>query len=186
MNNIIGKLKKITNAVYDLIDFLPESEPLKFKIKEKALEIFEKIIILEGSHSDLKINELEKNCTEILNSIILMGQYLEFLDSFDVEEKELQENLKEAYSRLYKYIFDISKNRETIESRTRIQKTLNFLKKEKQVKMSDLLKLFNNKISERTIRRDLNVLLERGIIEREGEKRLTKYVLKRVDYLTDI
>jgi len=186
MNNKIEKIKKITNGIYDLIDFLPESEPLKFKIKEKALDVFEKIIILEGSHSDLKANELEKCCTEILNSIVLMGQYLEFLDSFEVEEKELQENLKEAYSRLYKYIFSISKSRETIESRTRVQKILNFFKKEKQVKMSDLLKLFNNKLSERTVRRDLNMLLERGVIERTGEKRLTKYVLISTDYLTDI
>lgn len=40
------KYAAITNAVYELIEFLPEDEPLKQKIKQKALEVLESLVLV--------------------------------------------------------------------------------------------------------------------------------------------
>jgi predicted DNA-binding transcriptional regulator len=185
MNNTITKIKKITNSLYDLVDPLPETEPLKLKIKERALEIFEKIVILEGSYSNLKTNEIEKKCNDILNEIVLMRQYLEFLENFNFLDKGLLDNLREAYSRLFGYISGVIKSQEIIERKSRIQKLLNLFKKDKELRTNDIIKAMGN-LSERTIRRDLNLLLGKGIIEKIGDKKITKYVFSNVNHLSDI
>ncbi|MDP2820990.1 MAG: DeoR family transcriptional regulator [bacterium] len=185
MNNTITKIQKITNSLYDLADPLPETEPLKFKIKEKALEIFEKLILLEGSYAELKTNELEKKCNDILNEIVLMRQYLEFSENFNFLDKGLLDNLKEAYSRLFGYVSGVIKSQEVVERKSRIKKLLDLFKKEKELKTNDITRAMGN-LSERTIRRDLNFLLEKGVIEKIGDKKITKYVFLSPGRLSDI
>lgn len=45
------KFVKITNTVYKMLEFFPESEPLKNRAKEKALSIMENLILLEKRKS---------------------------------------------------------------------------------------------------------------------------------------
>lgn len=42
----LSKYTEITNAVYKLLEFFPEDEPLKNKTKEKALEIMENLVLV--------------------------------------------------------------------------------------------------------------------------------------------
>jgi len=185
MNNTIAKIKKITNSLYDLVDPLPDAEPLKFKIKEKALEIFEDLVVLEGSFSKLKASELEKQGKNALNKIVLMRQYLEFLENYNFLDQGLSDNLKEAYKRLFDYVSGIVRSQEITERRTRIQKILNLFKNDKELKMSEIIKSMGN-FSERTVRRDLGFLLEKGVIEKKGDKKVTKYVFTSPGGLSDI
>lgn len=45
VRNEISNVVKITNAVYKILEFFPESDPLKNKAKEKALSIMENLIL---------------------------------------------------------------------------------------------------------------------------------------------
>ena len=67
---------KITSALYKVLDFLPEGEPLKNKAKEKALEILDSKLV-----SDIEVFEgyleIAKNQGWIggVNYLIIVKQY---------------------------------------------------------------------------------------------------------------
>lgn len=72
---------KLTNAVYNILDFFPEGEPLKNKAKEKALAILENLtLIFEGKGwVSLKIYfsaERERAIMQLPEDIEILENYL--------------------------------------------------------------------------------------------------------------
>src|ERR1041384_2144214 len=51
-------ISKITNALYKILDFLPESDPLKNRAKEKALAILENATLVSDSEGWVSLKNL--------------------------------------------------------------------------------------------------------------------------------
>lgn len=76
-----NRFVKITNAVYEILDFLPESDPLKNKAKEKALAILEGLtaIFSEKGWASVKnylSSEMEKTREQTIKDIEVLENYL--------------------------------------------------------------------------------------------------------------
>lgn len=72
---------KITNAVYKVLDFFPDGDPLKNKAKEKALAILENSTLIFDNNGWLSLKtylsqEREKVKTQILDDINILETYL--------------------------------------------------------------------------------------------------------------
>jgi hypothetical protein len=76
------KIIKLTNAAYKVLEFLPESDPLKTRAKDKALAILEGITPASGSgewmsFKDYFSGEKAKSKNEVLENIDILLGYLE-------------------------------------------------------------------------------------------------------------
>ncbi|MSU54849.1 MAG: DeoR family transcriptional regulator [Candidatus Staskawiczbacteria bacterium] len=72
---------KITNAVYRLLDFFPESDPLKHRAKEKALEILANSRLVFDNQGWLSLKkylspEREKFAERLVENIEILESYL--------------------------------------------------------------------------------------------------------------
>ena len=66
---------KLTNAVYKLLEFFPESDPLKNRAKDKALSIMEDLTLINETSGWTSFNK-EKIKVKILEDIeILLGYF---------------------------------------------------------------------------------------------------------------
>lgn len=72
---------KITNAAYKVLDFLPESDPLKNKAKQKALEILEGLMMAHREQGWVSLKHLLSPkslevSVELLDNIEILENYL--------------------------------------------------------------------------------------------------------------
>jgi len=75
------KFLKITGAVYKILDFLPESDPLKNEAKKKTLEILECLTLISDSEGWVSLKSLlsverEKAIAKLFNNIETLESYL--------------------------------------------------------------------------------------------------------------
>lgn len=126
------KFLQITNAVYKLLEFFPENEPLKNRAKEKALSITENLVLIFGEDGWTSISSLmpqrkEKAIInalediEILLSFLKVGKQLGWISNINllIIEKEY-EKLKEE---IKKTDFKKERNIEKISFSEFIEKT---------------------------------------------------------------
>src|SRR3989344_3664581 len=66
---------KITNALYRVLDFLPEQDPLKNRAKEKALAILENVTLVSGTEGWTSLQK-EKASAQLLDDIGILQNYL--------------------------------------------------------------------------------------------------------------
>jgi hypothetical protein len=66
---------KITKAVYKILDFLPDGDPLKNRAKEKALAILENVTLISGTEGWVSLQK-EKASAIILDDIEILKNYL--------------------------------------------------------------------------------------------------------------
>jgi len=91
------KFIKITSAVYRLLDFFPEGEPLKNRAKDKALEITENLVLVfdtqgwASMQKDRAMDQLSKDI-EILLNYLKLAKSFGWIDSinFLIIEKEYE------------------------------------------------------------------------------------------------
>ncbi|TSC95174.1 MAG: hypothetical protein CEN87_186 [Parcubacteria group bacterium Licking1014_1] len=148
---------KITSAVYKLLEFFPESEPLKNRAKEKALSIME--------NKDKASNQILKDI-DLLLSYLKIGQnqgWLSPINYFIISNE---------YEKIKKEINPVgNKSLEAVDEQSiseRQEKILEFLKENEKAQVMDLKSVLTN-VTKRTIRRDLDELLKIGKITRMGE-----------------
>ncbi len=167
------KVLKLTNAVYKLLEFFPESDPIKNRAKDKALEIMEalqrekaKAIILEDIDILLGYFWIAKSqgWLNSVNYLILSNNY---------------ENIKKSITAVQTSAQTTPKNPDPIfvKFSERQNKIIEFLEKNKEAQVMDLQAVLKN-ITKRTIRRDLDELLRAGKITREGEFNKVFYKIK--------
>ena len=70
------KFLKITNAIYGILDFLPDTDPLKNKAKEKVLRILENLALVSGAEGWVSLKK-EKASAELLDDIEILLHYLD-------------------------------------------------------------------------------------------------------------
>jgi DNA-binding transcriptional ArsR family regulator len=143
---------KITNAVYRLLDHLPDSDPLKNKAKEKALAILER-----ATDKDIETlqNYLElarsQGWLDAMNVMIINKEYGVLRDSIAISKTPIIQKVPkiENYSGRQKAILELLLGQE-------------------KVQVADIIKKIPN-VTKRTVRRDLDDLLKKGVVVRMGE-----------------
>jgi DNA-binding transcriptional ArsR family regulator len=156
-----NKIIKLTNAVYKLLEYFPGSDPLKNRIKDKALAITENpkpedIDILLGY---FKIAKLQ-GWLSAVNCLIISSEY-----------EKIKKDIKpiiELPQSVEKHVKPVGQNPPSHEFTGRQKTILEFLNKNEKAQVMDLQTILSN-VTKRTIRRDLDELLAAGKIARFGE-----------------
>lgn len=212
---------KIINATYKLLDFFPDSDPLKYKAKEKALKVLENLTLISDASGWVSLQK-EKASAELLDDIEILKNYLKlgkyqgwigginFLillkeydniksqitppigsirHSLEVASKakiHIEPELKVAEKTTHKTNKKEPNNEsplradmplqiippEITDSQRKIserqEKILDIIYGRGKAQVSDIIKEIPN-ITKRTIRRDLDELLKKAKIVRNGE-----------------
>lgn len=212
----IEKLKeralKITEALYRTTDIMFDGEPLKWSLRQSALEIMNIVSWLNSSGQVNEANKLDR----LLNNLFFK---LELASSGTYISKINFEVLKREYSALVHNVLEQSKtpvlldipvqaglpagrqalqpyrtrsvisdtdemsDTETkkeepkIPNQDRKSLIVSALKNGGPSSVSDVAKVFNGTIGEKTVQRELNGLVGVGAIKKEGEKRWRRYFL---------
>ncbi|MCX6719960.1 MAG: DeoR family transcriptional regulator [Candidatus Staskawiczbacteria bacterium] len=161
---------KLANSVYAVLEFFPESDPLKNRAKDKALAIFqnptvEDIDVLLGYLWIAKT----QGWLNSVNYLIVTNEYKKIkleltpivrsVQPVQIVQKEVVPQLKLS---------------------TRQKQIVDFLNKNEQAQVMDLQAVLPS-ITKRTIRRDLDELLQMGRIVRMGEFNQVFYKIDRTN-----
>ena len=188
-NNFI----KLTNAVYKVLEYLPESDPLKNRAKEKALLIMDNLNLIFGNNEWVQIKNClpgirEKAALEVLENTDILLNYLELAkgqgwinglslliiqNEYEKIKRELEPDVvnggiaeKPEPAILQEVSPPLSLSEKGLSERQR--KILSFLEQKGKGQVSDLMSVLNN-VTKRTIRRDIDELLKSGKVSRMGE-----------------
>jgi Fe2+ or Zn2+ uptake regulation protein len=191
------KYLKLTNTAYKVLDFFPEQDPLKNKAKEKVLAIMENLPLVLATDGWASLQK-EKVSSQLLLDIDIFLSYLKLAKSqrwiddinFLILQKEYEAIKKDILTQKPGIRYPVSAEskinseiassprqggtpgndgEETREGLTeRQKKILEMLDKNEKAQVSDIIKVLPN-ITKRTIRRDLDGLLEMGKVVRVGQ-----------------
>jgi len=173
-------IKNLTRALYRVTDRLTDREPLKWQLRENALKLENLLFQKEDSSDSQKENremlfaaltrnlELASSFSYVarINFEVLLKEYLDNQKIF-LEEKE-ESILLEA---------PVSGVHEVVSPSTRQKYILDILSTSANVSIADFVKVFEGKISEKTVQRELNELISQGKIKAFGERRWRRYSL---------
>ncbi len=187
---------RLALAIYRITDRFPEQEALIGLLRKTANEI---VGDLTGGDFERAKKQIEillnyfkiaqaQNWVKMTNWSILDLEYSklkqEFIFSVETDEAEKKEEVREI-SNIVSHNIRIKKDRASAKKTT---DTGSLLKRQKMileeindknaVKISDLIPLFKDQVSERTLRNDLQFLLKNGFIEKRGFNKTVSY-LKR-------
>ncbi|RLF34027.1 MAG: hypothetical protein DRN07_00990 [Thermoplasmata archaeon] len=199
---------KLTIALYKVTDLFPENEPLRYQIRQKAVEILSSLIGENPKIDTSHIQELSRNI-EILCRYFEVAQAQNWVDKKNLEvlEREYRKIQKDCLAR--EKVYPKASSQKIVEKtsetsrRGRIQedsegskrekttpkerkiKILELLKHKKTLTLSEIKNLFFQ-VSQRTIRRDMEDLIKKGIVARKriGQKDV-RYTLIKTDITTD-
>jgi DNA-binding transcriptional ArsR family regulator len=178
-------LIQLTNDLYRLTLFFPKKEPLRYKMRELANEIL--ILLLNSSNPLKKDLLLVISKLEILDSFFEIARYqnwVRVVDLFNLQKKyqDLKikiENSLLAKSKIKEENIFPKERKEKIETSAEIRqgKILEVLREKGRVQVWEIKEIFPQ-VSKRTLRRDFESLLKKGMVERVGERNTTFYRLK--------
>jgi hypothetical protein len=194
---------QITNAVYKLLEFFPEGEPLKNRAKDKALTIMENLVLVFDNRGWASLRREKASGQllediEVLLSYFKLGKSLGWIDSvnfliiskeYDKIKNEIRQLIEKPSTKLTTVAIDgarsdfLSKKSDLAPSpiSERQKKILKFLEEKEKGQVMDFTTILPN-ITKRTIRRDLDDLLKKEKIIRFGEWNQVFYkILKNTD-----
>lgn len=199
---------KLTNSLYKLLEFFPESDPLKNRAKDRALAIMDNLVLINQDSGWVSFQK-EKTKALLLEDIDILLGYLwvaksqGWLNSINcliianeyekikkemcpvidlakniplVEKLDLIEEKIESKEASISVIEDtaaeegapVSLPEKSVKLSDRQGKIVDFLSKNEKAQVMDLQKILSD-VTKRTIRRDLDELLELGKIVRHGD-----------------
>ncbi len=175
----------LTNELYRLTLLFPKKEPLRYKMREAAVDILANF---------LRIEKNENISRQILESLEILESFFEIVKNQNWVKKEeilnlqndyskmkslLQQKLTEAHPPLMEKVQEsTSLFQPGLEMKERQEKILEFLREKGRAQVGDIKKIFPE-ITKRTLRRDFRDLLKKGTIERLGERNETFYKIKQ-------
>ena len=224
-NEAIEQLKeralKITEALYRTTDIMFDGEPLKWSLRQSALEIMN----IVSNLNSCQISEVNKADRIIKNVFLKLelassGTYMSKMN-FEVLKREysvLNQNILEQSKepilldlpqqaglpahismpvyRTKESVKDIISDKEVVsdmvEKKVFVPEPLQETKKAESDRksiilaalegvgpssVSDVARVFNGTIGEKTVQRELNSLVDAGTIKKDGEKRWRRYFL---------
>lgn len=158
---------KLTNAVYKILEFFPESEPLKNRAKDRALAILEN---LNSEDIDVLIGYLwlakNQGWLSGSNFLIISNEY-----------EKIKGGLKQKTQTSRPNQVTNPKPIKGKKMNDRQKKIVEFIEKNGKAQVMDIQTVLPN-VTKRTIRRDLDQLLVQGKIERMGEFNQVFYRIK--------
>lgn len=202
IDEIKQRALKITEALYRTTDIMFDAEPLKWSLRNNAIEIMNIVSNLDsgGQSRDIeKLNSLVRNLflklelassgtfISKMNFEVLQREYSMLGDYVRKQEQPLlleyrtEESVTDTVSD--KNISDkIETVPEMVEKKIepdpdRKAVIVSALQNNSRSSVSDIARLFNGTIGEKTVQRELNALVEVGAIKKEGEKRWRRYFL---------
>lgn len=178
------KLIKLTNTAYRVLEFLPESDPLKNRAKDKVLAIMDNLAFIFSTSGWASLQK-DKAQNQLLTDIDALLTYLEigrsqgwisainYLIISNEYEKIKQEigPIKEMTQKLPNMEFkEVAEPAPDSQSgiTARQGKILEFLKEKEKAQVMDLQIILPD-VTKRTIRRDLDELLQMRKITRLGD-----------------
>ncbi len=198
---ILRRALNLTLAIYRLTERFPEKEILSWQLrrlgneiigdltaddfsgvnkKTKLLLIYFKIGRAQKWVKDINWLVLEKEYSVLAQEV---SDFIGIGGSF-IEVDSIRPEVKKAPSRnIVSHNAVMAPNeRPSVTGidglHQRQQKIFKEIEDKGSVRMSDLIPLFKNEVSERTLRNDLRVLLERGLIIKTGSHKSTVYFQK--------
>ena len=197
-------LIELTKTVYHLTLLFPKKEPLRYKIREVADNILESFILLKNP---MFINLLSQQL-EVLDSFFEVAKAQNWVKSAEIVEiqrkysdlrKELgKNNLEKLRNDVFLKItpdFNVPKNTDALMSDKnnpllqinkgvitkkaleRQERILDFLREQGRAQVWQIKQILPE-VTKRTLRRDFEALVKKGLIERMGEKNKTFYQIK--------
>ncbi len=168
---------KLTSAIFELLEFFPDGEALKQKIREKAMHSLEALAT-------------EKN-QAVLEDIEVITSYLYFAKergwisrmNLMITLKEYKE-IKELLGEKQPVDNNVNKKEEDVKLSDRKLKILEILKDKGKAQVSDIQKILVN-VSKRTLRRDLDELLKTSKVKRFGEWNQVVYTLGQTEKINE-
>ncbi len=177
-----------TKQIYRVTLLFPKKEPLRYNTRETANNVFNNYILKRKLFEEGKQKErYQKVLFEVQKDLdVLFGQlevakYQNWVSHFEI--LELQEKYQKIDLEIKKEIKELvfEKNNVKKEEKPekidpRKEKILETLKSKEKAQVRDIVEVLP-KVSKRTIRRDFNDLMEKGIIRRIGTGNETFYSL---------
>jgi len=186
---------KITEALYRTTELFSDAEPLKWSLRQTALEI------LNAAPQDLpKFEALIKNLFLKLE-LASSGTFISKMN-FDVLKREYTKLLSDivSYKESYQALLDditrpteselvLDTVKEVVQAKKeevkktnsdntgRRQTLLEQLKEKGPSSVGELVGAFSEPISGKTVQRELNAMVISGDIKKEGEKRWRRYFI---------
>ena len=167
------KFVKLTHAVYKLLDFLPEGEPLKNRAKEKALSVMDGLFLISEKNKNALAEDIE-----ILQAYLNLAKMHGWIDNVNylIISNEYKNLNLQNHSPVISAKAEIQSKNDISERQgppsseitARQGKILELLKEKDKAQVSDINKLLPE-VTKRTIRRDVDDLLKRGRVVRTGE-----------------
>ena len=168
-------LLNLTNTLYKLVEYFPEADPLKNKLKEKALQIMSRRSGIPPVAGESSIQE----DVDLLLGFLLIAKNQGWLN--DVNYLALSAEygkIKAAENGSPPAKEVVKKEKVRLENLTgRKAKIVEFLEKKEKAQVMDLQKVLPD-VTKRTIRRDLDELLGSGRIVRVGDFNQVFYRIK--------
>jgi len=213
INKMEDKFLKLANAVYGVLEFFPESDPLKNRAKDKALAIMDNLVLVSEirrpqgwatladtfDNKKIKVQLLED--IEILLGYLWIGKTQKWINSVNYliianEYEKIKNGIEPIIAPIMEPTQklpgieknfvpepefvepDIEEKETPHEVSERQGKIIEFLAKNEKAQVMDLQTVLPD-ITKRTVRRDLDELLEAGTIIRVGEFNQVYYKLNR-------
>ena len=175
---MIGQLRKLSN---ELIGDLMMDNFVKYRKRTELLMMYFKISRDQNWVRDVNWQILEKEYQKLNRKIGLLEKAGKETQYINGNKKESLLRSGQAPIKSHNAVMNdkIAQLASENQLSSRQHMILGEMKIKDSIKMSDLIPLFKNTASERTIRNDLQILLKRGLIDKTGTHKTTVYFLKK-------
>ncbi|MBI2482456.1 MAG: DeoR family transcriptional regulator [Candidatus Vogelbacteria bacterium] len=202
INLFVLKNQKLAQALFAITVFCPDSEPLKAKLRDQAINLTTTINAIKTDESTVfHLSFLN----QILGEIELVLELLDLAQAGNVLSKMNVSIIKQEYEMLLKdakeqvladNLFDsntlilptsspkIIKDKKVVgmagPSSDRQKKIIEVLRGQDWLGIKDIAEAVPN-YSTKTVQRELLALVEQGVLKKQGERRWSRYVLAKAE-----
>ena|SRR3989344_1287155 len=185
------KAQKLASATYLISDFLNDNDPIKWRLREQSLVVMRSINTINLEPSLENINQMITYLDIVLASsqvskmnLAILKQEYQALEELLLKEKgqSILEQLprptpylKPMEVREEKIVLSESKRQiEPSKSNPRRVQILNYVKSHGESSIKDISKAVPH-VSSKTVQRELSDLVRAGLLQREGDRRWSRY-----------
>ena len=196
--SLINKVKRLSIALYRLTDYFDTDEPMRASIRARTIVLMDSAIALKdikrpinellsytdvllysGLLSETNIRILKDELMSLMNQVetLNVGEASPFFGIGDLmlDEPKLQKSQVSGFIRQDTAFLQTEPDSQKDKRQSAI---IDFIKKNGGANVRDLMAVVKG-CSEKTIQRELALLIARGTLKREGERRWSKYLLAR-------
>jgi hypothetical protein len=187
---------QLTSNLYNLTLLFPEKEPLRYKMRELSNEVLKDITSADFSFDGPSKKQEKNNSQLALENLKILDSFFEVAKTQNWVSISDILNLQQEYSKLNEEIERFNKNDKNFQGQNaenkisekkekiskisileRQERILEILQEKEKAQVHEVKEVFPE-ITKRTLRRDFEFLLKKGLVRRKGERNNTFYQLK--------